>query len=123
MTRTHANQFPYTLISLVILCSTWHSAVFPYIHAVRKAAKLLNKNFALKSALLIRTVSTNALHSTYLFLFSRHYIPTNSVAPFFSIMTHTHNPQFFRSPSQRANAWNVYFETLRWPIYFINSVC
>ena len=50
-----------------------------------ESCKTLEQNFSFKSALLIRTVSTNALHSTYLFLFSRHYIPTNSVAPFFSI--------------------------------------
>ena len=45
----------------------------------RKAAKLWNKNLSSKSEL---TVSTNAFHTTILFLFSRHQIPTNSVAPF-----------------------------------------
>ena len=37
------------------------------------------------------TVSTNAFHSTNLFLFSRHHIPTNSVASF-SAYKLTHNP-------------------------------
>ena len=61
----------------------WQFAASPYIQAVRKAAKPQNKNLSFKSALLIPTVSAkSAFHSTSLFLFSRHHIPTNSVAPF-----------------------------------------
>ena len=37
-------------------------------------------------------VSTNAFHATYLLLFSRCHVPTNSVAPF-SAYKHTLNPQ------------------------------
>ena len=83
MTRTHPNQSLDTLIYLMILSSIWQFAASPYIQAVRKAAKPQNKNLSFKSALLIPTVSAkSAFHSTSLFLFSRHHIPTNSVAPF-----------------------------------------
>ena len=46
-----------------------------------------------------------------LFLFSRHHIPTNSVAPF-SAYKPTHNPQFLQSLWRRANARNVSLFTL-----------
>ena len=104
MTRTHPNQSLDTLISLTIPYSIWQFAVFSYIYAVRKATKHQNKNLSSKSALLIPTVSTSAFHSTHLFLFPRHHIPTNSVAPF-SAYKPTHNPQ-------RANARNVSLYTL-----------
>ena len=93
MTRTHPNQSLDTLISLIILNSIWQFAAFPYIQAVRKAAKHQNKNLSSKSALLITTVLTSTFHSTNLFLFSCHHIPTNSVAPFSAYKpTHsTHN--------------------------------
>ena len=57
------------LISLIILSSTWQSAAFLYIYAVHKAAKPQKKSLTFKSPLLIPTVSTNAFHSTNLFLF------------------------------------------------------
>ena len=64
----------------------------------------------------------SAFHLTNLFLFSRHHIPTNSVAPF-SAYKPTHNPQFLQSLWRRANARNVsFFFPLRWPIYVFNSV-
>ena len=69
---------------------------FSYIQTVWKAAKLQNKNLSSKSALLIPTLSATVFHSTNLFLFSRHHIPTNSVAPF-SAYKPTHNPQFLQS--------------------------
>ena len=48
-------------------------------------------------------------HSTFLFLFSRHYTPINGVAPFFAYK-HTHTiPQF---TLKRAKTQNVSFETL-----------
>ena len=81
-TRTHPNQSPDTLISLLILYSIWQFRAFPYIQAARKAAQHQNKNLSSKSALLIPTLSTSAFHSTNLFLFSGHHIPTNSVTPF-----------------------------------------
>ena len=46
-----------------------------------------------KLALLIPSVSTSAFHSTNLFMFSRHLIPTTSVAPI-SACKPTHNLQF-----------------------------
>ena len=95
MTVTHPNQSPDILISLIILYSLMQFSAFSYIQAVRKAAKHLNKNLSSKSALLIPTVSTSAFHSTNLFLFSRHNIPFNSVAPF-SAYKPTHNPQFLQ---------------------------
>ena len=52
------------------------------LQAARKAAQHQNKNLSSKSALLIPTLSTSAFHSTNLFLFSRHHIPTISVTPF-----------------------------------------
>ena len=42
---------------------------------------------------------------------SRYFIPTNSVAPFFTDKL-THNPQFLHSHWRRANARNVNLETL-----------
>ena len=98
MTRTHPNQSQYTSVSLIILNSTWQFAVFPYIQAFRKATKLQNKNLSSKSAFLILMVSTSAsaFHSINLFLFSRHHILTNSVAPF-SAYEPTQNPQFLQS--------------------------
>ena len=69
--------------------------LFPYSEAVRRAAKLQNKDLSFRLALFIPTVSTNALHSANLFLFSRHHIPTNSVPPF-SSYKYTHNSQFLQ---------------------------
>ena len=46
--------------------------------------------------LLIHAVLTNSFHSTNLFMFSRHHIPTNGIAPF-SAYQPTHNPPFFQS--------------------------
>ena len=68
---------------------------FPYIQAVRKSAKLQNKDLPFRSALFILTVSTNAFHSANLFLFSHHHIPTNSEAPF-SSFKYTHNSQLLQ---------------------------
>ena len=58
-----------------------------------ESRKTLEKNLSSKSAFLIPTVSTSPFHSTNLSLFFRHYIPTNSVAPF-SAYKPTHSPQF-----------------------------
>ena len=46
-----------------------------------------------------------------LFLFSRHHIPTNGVAPL-SAYKPTHNPQFLQSLWRRASVRNVSFFTL-----------
>ena len=54
---------------------------------------------------------TSASHSTNLFLFSRHHIPTNNVAPL-STYKPTHNPQLLQSLWRRANARNVSLYTL-----------
>ena len=45
-----------------------------------ESRKTLEQKLIFQTALLIPTVSTSAFHSTYLFLFSRRHIPTNSVA-------------------------------------------
>ena len=58
--------------------------LFPYSEAVRRAAKLQNKDLSFRLALFIPTVSMNTLRSANLFLFSRHHIPTSSVPPFSS---------------------------------------
>ena len=47
-------------MSPIILNNIRQSAASPYIKEALKAAKLNNKNFFFKSALLILTVSTNA---------------------------------------------------------------
>ena len=74
-----------------------------------------------KTVLIFPTVSTSTFHSTNLFLFSRHHIPTNSVAPF-SAYKHAHNPHFLQSLWRRANARKRQrLNSLRWPIYVINS--
>ena len=103
MTRTHPNQSLDSLISLIILSGICQFAAFPYISAVQKAAKLWYKNLSFQSAHLIPTVSTSALNSTNLFLFSRHHIPSKSIAPY-SAYKHTQNPQFLQSLRQGANA-------------------
>ena len=97
MTRTHPNQSLDTLISLIILSSIWEFAAFPYIQAVRKAAKLQNKNLSFKSALLVPTVSKSALHSTNLFSFCRHHTPTIASHHFLHINPHTFHNSFNRS--------------------------
>ena len=51
-------------------------------------------------------LSTSTFHSTNLFLFSRHHIPTISIAPF-SAYKPTHNPEFLQSLWRRANTWSV----------------
>ena len=53
-TRTHPNQSLNSLISLNIQSSIWQFAAFPYIQAVRKAAKLWSKNFMLTTDRLIQ---------------------------------------------------------------------
>ena len=53
------------------------------------------KNLSSKSALLVPAVLTSTLHSPNFFMFSRHHIPTDSVAPF-SAYKSTHNPQFLQ---------------------------
>ena len=93
-------------LSLIIQNSTWQFVAFPYIQAVRKAAKHQSR-----SAPLIPAESTRAFHSTNLFLFSRHHIPTNSVTPL-SAYKPTHNPL----------ETSAFFYPLRWPIYAFNSV-
>ena len=87
---------PFSSIFAHFYISIWQFAAFPYIQAVRKAAKHQNKNLSSEPALLIPTVSTIAFHSTNLVLFSRHHTPANSVAPF-SAYEPTHNPQFLQS--------------------------
>ena len=63
--------------------SIWQFSTFPYTKAVRKEAKLQNKNLSFKWALLLPTESTSTFHLNNLLLLSRHHIHTNSVAPFF----------------------------------------
>ena len=79
-----------------------------------KSRKAQEQNFFFTLAPLVSTMSTSALHPSDLFLFSRHHIPTNSAASF-SAYKPTHNPQFLQSFWRRANS-------LRWPVYVINSV-
>ena len=69
----YPNQSLDTLIFPIIPRSIWQFVAFPYIQAVRKAAKLYNKNLSFKSALYIPTVSRSAFHSTNLFLYSSPY--------------------------------------------------
>ena len=111
MTRTHPNQSLDSLISLIILSGIWQFAAFPYISAIQKAVKLCYKNLSFQSAHLIPNESTSALNSTNLFLFSRHHIPSNSIAPF-SSYKHTQNPQFLQSLWRGANTQNVSAVTL-----------
>ena len=96
MTRTHPNQLPDTLISLIIQNSIWQFAASPNIQAVREAAKHQNKNLCCKLAPLISTESTSVFYSTNLFLFSRRHISSNSIAPP-SAYKPTHKPQFLQS--------------------------
>ena len=79
------------------LSVSFSTVAFPYIQAVREAArKTLEKKLSSRSVLLIPTVSPSAFHSTKLFLFSRHHISTNSVAPL-SAYKPTYNPQLLQT--------------------------
>ena len=82
-----------------------------------------NKNLSSKSALLIPTVSTSAFHSTNLFLFSRHHIPTDSVASF-SAYKPTHNPRFLQSLWRRDNVHinELVNRTLSWLIFQTKAI-
>ena len=60
-----------------------------------EGCKTPEQKLSFKQALLSPMVSMNAFHSANLFLFSRHHIPTNSIAPF-SAYKYTHNPQFLQ---------------------------
>ena len=85
--------------------------------------KTPKQKLSFKQALLSSMVSMNAFHSANLFLFSRHHIPTNSIAPF-SAYKYTHNPQFlqflwWRAIALKMSAFQLYTQ---WPIYIINSV-
>ena len=51
----------------IILNNLWQSVASPYTKEAGKAAKLQNKDFFFKSALLILMVSTDAFYSTKLF--------------------------------------------------------
>ena len=57
--------------------------------------KTPEQKLSFKQALLSPTVSMNAFHVSNLLLFSRHHIPTNSIAPF-SAYKCAHNPQFLQ---------------------------
>ena len=84
MAKKKPTESPDALISAVVRSNKWQSAAFPFIHELRNDGKLLNRNLPFKSALLIPTLSTNALHSTdLLWWFSPYHVPTNSVAPSF----------------------------------------
>ena len=61
-----------------------------------ESRKTLEQKFIFQIGTLNPTVSTRAFHSTNLFLFSRHHISTDSVAPFSTIKP-TYNPQFLQS--------------------------
>ena len=63
MAEKQPTESPDTLISAVVRRNKWQPAAFPFIHEVQKDGKLLNRNLPFKSALLIQTLSTNALHS------------------------------------------------------------
>ena len=54
--------------------------------AVTESRKTLEKNVSFKSALLMPEVSMNSFHSLPQIYssFSRHHVPSDSVAPFFS---------------------------------------
>ena len=106
MARTHPNQSLDTLISLIILGSIWHFVAFPYI-----------------LALLCPMVSMNAFHSANLFLFSRYHIPTNSIKLHFLLINihTTHNSSNFSDEGLLHSKCQL-FNSIQWPIYFINSV-
>ena len=61
-----------------------------------ESRKTIEQKFIFQINPLIPTESTSVVHSTNLFLFSHHHIPTNSVAPL-SAYKPTHNPQFLQS--------------------------
>ena len=69
---------------------------FPSSRQFRKPQNSRTKIYLPKSALLIPRVSTSAFHSTNLFVYSHHNIPTNSISPFLAYKL-THNPQFLQS--------------------------
>ena len=99
----------------------WQFAASPYIQAIRKAAKHQNNNLFFKSALLISTVSTSAFQSTNFLLFACHHISTFSVAPFFPYK-HTQPAIPPSAPTKGQRSKCQFCNSLRWPIYAINSI-
>ena len=57
------------IISLIILRRLWQFATFPYILAVRRAAKPLKKNLSFTSTLSISTVSTSEYIYIYIYIY------------------------------------------------------
>ena len=90
-----------------------------------EGCKTPEQKLSFKQALLSPMVSMNAFHSANLFLFSRHHIPTNSIAPF-SAYKYTHNPQFLQFLWWRAIALKMSAFQLctvaNLHLFFINSV-
>ena len=107
------------------LILTTYGSLWPFLisRQFRKLQNSRTKYLSSRLALLIPTVSTSTFHSTniYLFLFSHHHIPTNSIAPL-SGYKPTHNSQFLRLLWWRAITQNFSFLLLRWQIYVVNSV-
>ena len=93
------NDFGANVFNLPNLSKKRYGCLSPFL-TFRQFGKPQNtrtkKNLSSKSALLTPTVPTSAFHSTNLFLFSRHHILTNSVAPL-SAYKPTLNPQFLQS--------------------------
>ena len=74
--------------------------------------KTIEQNLSSKSAPLIPTVSTSAFHSTNLFFFSYHHIPTICTQLTISLIALTKGQRVNRQP----------FNSLRWPSYVYNPV-
>ena len=66
------------------------------VNVTAGSRKTLKRKFIFQIGTLNPTESASAFHSTNLFLFSRHHIPTNGVAPI-SAYKPTHNPRFLQS--------------------------
>ena len=116
--RMHSVQ---TSRQALIIRSMWQFAAFPYFQAIRKAGKHQNNNLFFKSALLISTVSTSAFQSTNLLLFASHHISTFNVAPFFPYK-HTQPTIPPSAPTKGQRSKCQFCNSLRWPIYAINSI-
>ena len=88
-----------------------------------EGCKTPEQKLSFKQALLSPMVSMNAFHSANLFLFSRHHIPTNSIKLHFLLINihTTHNSSNFSDEGLLHSKCQL-FNSIQWPIYFINSV-
>ena len=97
----------------------WIRKFFACSTIVAESYNILEQKYIFQIGTLNLTVSTSPFHSTNLFLFSHHHIPTDSVAPLLHINPHTTHNSSNRSDEGLTLETSAF---LRWSIYDFNSV-